>query len=199
MTSHLQKLQPELNIDQDDVLCVALAGLVHDIGHGPFSHMFEEFVERVDAKDPNSPLPRWEHERMSGEILELLVKRNKIDVAAYMSSTTTTGEQQIAFVIQLIKGLHDHEPWPANVGREEDKRFLFDIVSCSRNGIDVDKLDYLARDAMAAFGSGKPLDIDRIITSSRVIRRTKPEEPTKPEEVRDPWVSEVCYQMKVCY
>ena len=34
------------------------------------------------------------------------------------------------------------------------------------------------------FGSGKPLDIDRIITSSRVIRRTKPEEPEKPEEVR---------------
>ena len=50
MASHLQKTQPELSVTDDDVLCVALAGLVHDIGHGPFSHMFEEFVERVDAK-----------------------------------------------------------------------------------------------------------------------------------------------------
>jgi deoxynucleoside triphosphate triphosphohydrolase SAMHD1 len=111
--------------------------------------MFEEFVARVDAKDNDSNPDSWEHETMSGEIL----KRNKIDVQAYFS-TTAVGEEQIAFVIELIKGLHDHEEWPKGTGRGEDKRFLFDIVSCSRNGIDVDKLDYLAREALAAFGNG---------------------------------------------
>ena len=56
-----------------------------------------------------------------------------------------SGEQQLDFVLLLIKGLNDKDKWPTNVGRGEDKRFLLDIVSNKRNGIDVDKLDYLVR------------------------------------------------------
>jgi hypothetical protein len=33
--------QPNLLTTKTDIVCIALAGLLHDVGHGPFSHIFE--------------------------------------------------------------------------------------------------------------------------------------------------------------
>ena len=44
---NLKKHHPE-KVNGSDVLCVTLAALCHDIGHGPYSHLFEEvFTENV--------------------------------------------------------------------------------------------------------------------------------------------------------
>ena len=45
----LQQRQSDLNITESDILCIKLAALCHDLGHGPFSHLFDKlFIPKVD-------------------------------------------------------------------------------------------------------------------------------------------------------
>ena len=59
------------------------------------------------------------------------------------------------------------------MGRPATKRFLADIVHNRRSGLDVDKLDYLARDAMSVLGASRPLPIDRLLGAARVAVRAE--------------------------
>ncbi|KAF2286634.1 hypothetical protein GH714_023074 [Hevea brasiliensis] len=65
----------ELDINNFDIKTVKLAGLLHDVGHGPFSHLFErEFLPRV-LNGLN-----WSHEDMSIRMIDYIVDKHNIDI-----------------------------------------------------------------------------------------------------------------------
>ena len=146
----------EDRVDVDDILCLQVAGLVHDLGHGPFSHAFEHYTQSCNVN--------WSHESAGCELFLKIVK--DIDVTRHFETNAT---ENIMFICLLLEGLSSDDAWPETVGRDESKRFLTEIVHNRTCGVDVDKLDYLVRDGLAVLGASRALEVKRIVNSIRVI------------------------------
>ena len=80
LCGQIKSKQPNLNVTEKDELCSKLSGLLHDMGHGLFSHVYEQFVKKVLVKyrDENPHLAalynkenypdlpeKWQHEIVS--------------------------------------------------------------------------------------------------------------------------------------
>ncbi|KAF7819598.1 deoxynucleoside triphosphate triphosphohydrolase SAMHD1-like protein isoform X1 [Senna tora] len=139
----------ELGIDKFDIQTVKLAGLLHDVGHGPFSHLFERnFLPRVISGS------HWSHERMSVNMVDYIVDQHHIDVDSEM----------IKRVKEMILASSEFAPPKSS----SEKSFLYDIVANGRNGIDVDKFDYIVRDCRAC-GLGCSFEFQRLLETMRVL------------------------------
>nr|4QG4_A Chain A, Deoxynucleoside triphosphate triphosphohydrolase SAMHD1 [Homo sapiens]4QG4_B Chain B, Deoxynucleoside triphosphate triphosphohydrolase SAMHD1 [Homo sapiens]4QG4_C Chain C, Deoxynucleoside triphosphate triphosphohydrolase SAMHD1 [Homo sapiens]4QG4_D Chain D, Deoxynucleoside triphosphate triphosphohydrolase SAMHD1 [Homo sapiens] len=159
----LGEKQPELQISERDVLCVQIAGLCHDLGAGPFSHMFDgRFIPLA------RPEVKWTHEQGSVMMFEHLINSNGIKPV--MEQYGLIPEEDICFIKEQIVGPLESPVedslWPYK-GRPENKSFLYEIVSNKRNGIDVDKWDYFARDCHH-LGIQNNFDYKRFIKFARV-------------------------------
>uniref|UniRef100_A0A3P9LMX2 HD domain-containing protein n=1 Tax=Oryzias latipes TaxID=8090 RepID=A0A3P9LMX2_ORYLA len=137
----LRENQPDLEITDEDILCVEIAGLCHDLGHGPFSHLFDQMFMPQACKNEE-----WKHEDASVKMFEYLLEKNK-DIQKYLTEMKKPRDEDdnLVFIKELIFGETKSEV-VLYKGRGEDKSFLYEIVSNKQNGIDVDKFDYFARD-----------------------------------------------------
>ncbi|KAA0706714.1 Deoxynucleoside triphosphate triphosphohydrolase SAMHD1 [Triplophysa tibetana] len=159
----LNARQPELLISKQDILCVQIAGLCHDLGHGPFSHMYDGmFIPKI------RPGEKWKHEMASVQMFDHLVRVNGLQEVMVQHGMTLPDD--LIFIKEQIAGPLDTSildtTWPYK-GRSKEKSFLYEIVANKRNGIDVDKWDYFARDCYH-LGIQNNFDYQRFLKFARV-------------------------------
>ena len=117
--------------------------MLHDIGHGPFSHVSEYLLDqygRPGARDGNSAREKI-HEKVAVDII-----KNNPEIEEILS------DEERTFVVKMIQG-------------RETRDFRRDIVS---SDLDADKMDYLLRDSYFAGVQYGKYDLEKIIESFRV-------------------------------
>ncbi|PIK50336.1 putative deoxynucleoside triphosphate triphosphohydrolase SAMHD1-like, partial [Apostichopus japonicus] len=161
----LQSKQKSLKITKEDILCVEIAGLCHDLGHGPFSHLFDEaflpkvrpkYKGKVKALRTYTPREGTELPIIKDELLTILKGENQEGFLEVVDEREKKG---------MVSKEMVEEIWSS---RKKDKSYLYEIVANKRNGIDVDKWDYFARDSMH-LGIQNNFDWKRYLRFARVL------------------------------
>ena len=158
--------QPYLNITPADLLCVTVAGLCHDLGHGPFSHVFDNVFMNHRIRERQErlgrPFKEWRHEDASVEMLRYILSDNNLNLSEYGLSAV-----DLTFIEEIIRGTKEKD----RIGRPREKFYLYDIVNNNRSGLDVDKIDYFLRDIRHTNVLGcLPITFNRFIEFGRVLR-----------------------------
>jgi len=117
MMDELYLKQSELKITYRLIELVRIGALIHDIGHGPFSHLYDHYV-----KDECE----YEHEYRGLDIFKNMVKKYNLELS----------KEEIEIICNII------DP-PAHL----QDNWLYQIVNNKINHIDVDKIDYILRDS----------------------------------------------------
>lgn len=135
----LKSRQPDLDLDP---FVFKLAGLCHDMGHGPLSHAYDVHVSQLS----DVPESLASHEERSVALLRHVVSKYQIQISEYV----------LRVACELI------------MPREHSlERFWYQIVA---SHIDVDKFDYIRRDC-ARTGLPLDIDVSRFIEYARIVDR----------------------------
>lgn len=140
----LQQNQPELGIHDETMLTFQIAGLCHDLGHGPMSHAFDDFLKSIYATDD----VLWvDHEVRSVHMLKHIVQKYNVPISP----------QTLENACELIHPIKHTLP-----------RWWYQVIANHEDNIDVDKFDYLLRDTMMTGVMCQDIDINRFIDYARV-------------------------------
>ena len=161
---HQHLYKDPIEITDVELLCVKVAGLCHDLGHGPFSHLFDRhFI----PKSYNKPSSEWTHEQCSCDLFDDIIEKN--EKIRKLMEQNGIGYKEQEMIKSMIKGSPKDDITETQYdGQKCKKKFLFEIVSNKATGIDCDKFDYFSRDTHHV-GIKNSFEFKRYFQNIRII------------------------------
>ena len=139
LLQELQKNQSHLAINNRTIDLVRIAGLIHDIGHGPFSHLYDNYIKNEDENNH--------------ELRGIQIFKNMVNIYKNINLT----DDETNFICDLI-----------NPPEHLQNNWLYQIICNKINEIDVDKIDYILRDSYH-IGLSIQGEFSRLINNCKVV------------------------------
>jgi hypothetical protein len=134
-TSQLQDGDPRKVLGYD-VFVMEVAALLHDVGHGPLSHQFDDYLDRLAVQ---MSAPAFPHHDERGVRLALIILQDCWAQSVSWKSAFPMGVDELhAHVRALILAI-PHPDLPPMIRHS--------INANSAHIVDLDRLEYLPRDA----------------------------------------------------
>ena len=137
-----------------EILCVEIAGLCHDLGHGPFSHLFDKLLLEMKCENAH-------HEYRS-----IILTRHILNDL----KNTELDESHVELILYFIDTekythMYDIDKLP------QYTKGLEQIVNNAITLLDVDKLDYIERDrrALRLDHLQSTIDIDHLFEECHIV------------------------------
>lgn len=156
-----------------------IAALMHDCGHAPFSHTFEDYY--------NAYCDECEHNEAYDSLNAILGEVTRTDMLKHEQSASAPAPHEAMSAYVLLQFYHDQMSQCGVVDFDLAARMITgcrhpsaptvrlqveNVLIGLLNGfvIDVDKLDYIIRDTWASGVQNFSIDVPRLVAGSTIVR-----------------------------
>ncbi|MCX8174353.1 MAG: HD domain-containing protein [Thermoplasmata archaeon] len=154
-----ERIAAALGLPEEEIKLVSVAAMLHDVGHGPFSHTLEGVLYRskgVEHMDITKGIITGEYDVIDGEKRRMLEDERRVpDV---LEKYGLSPER----VAGLVKETRHVFNWELMSYAAEKTKYLNQII---HGPFDADQVDYLLRDAYYTGVAHGTIDFDRLLNT----------------------------------
>lgn len=154
-----ERIAQALGLDNEEIKLVSVAAMLHDVGHGPFSHTLENVLYRskgVEHMDITRGIITGDYDVIGEEKREILGEDRRLPDVLEKHGLEPKR------VAELVKETRTLFNWELMSYTKEKNKYLKQII---HGPFDADQVDYLLRDAYYTGVAHGVIDFDRLLNT----------------------------------